>query len=374
MTRQVMSAGTASETDWTRREIEQQPDAWNDAIAAIERQRGTIDAWLAPLLDKPDLRIILTGAGSSSYIGRMLAPVLTRHLRQRVEAISTTSIVGAPEDYLVRDQPTLLISYGRSGNSPESVAAVDVADEVVADCYHLVFCCDPTSSLFRGSADSPRRLALAMPPATLDKSFAMTSSVTAMMVSTLAVFAPDRGMADAAIAMARDLLAAPRDDIDRIIGSGLTRVAFLGTGAMEAIADEAALKTLELSAGRTDCYSESTLGFRHGPKFLVDKRTLVVVMPHPDAYTRGYDLDLYDELVRDDAAGEIVRLDQVAGMPAVLTDAGWLAPVYLIWCQLLAYRNALAYGVFPDNPSPNGHLNRVVQGVTVRTYTRIAAA
>ncbi len=108
----------------TRREIAQQPDIWEQAIAAVDARRAELDAWLAPLRAKPDLRIILTGAGSSAYIGETLAPALAAHLNRPVEAISTTSLVGAPEGLLLANRPTLLISYGRSGGSPESLAII----------------------------------------------------------------------------------------------------------------------------------------------------------------------------------------------------------------------------------------------------------
>lgn len=352
----------------TQREIRQQPDIWADAIARVDAVRDDVSAWLAPILAQPDLRIILTGAGSSAYIGEALAPVLTEGLQRAVAPISTTSLVGAPAGHLLANRPTLLISYARSGNSPESLAAVELADQIVGRCDHLILCCNEDSELVRGSAGLPNRRTLLMPPAALDQSFAMTSSFTSMLVSTLHLFLPDHEQAKRGIAAARALLDDESQDIERILADGFDRLVFLGSGSMQGIATEAALKALELSAGASIAASESALGFRHGPKFLVDEGTVVVTMPSSDAYTRLYDLDLVAELERDGVAKHIVRLDQLPALEGTDIAPQWMGLVYLIWCQLLACRNAENMGINPDNPCPSGEVNRVVQGVILHPF------
>ena len=353
----------------TQREIHQQPDVWIAAMAGVDAVRADLNAWLAPILARPDLRIILTGAGSSAYIGEALAPVLTEGLQRTVTAISTTSLVGAPAGHLLADRPTLLVSYARSGNSPESLAAVELADHIVGQCYHLVLCCNPDSELVQASKGLPNRRTLLMPPAALDQSFAMTSSFTSMLVSTLHLFLPDHAQAMRTIDVARALLSGRHDDIDAIIGEGFDRLVFLGSGSLQGIATEAALKALELSAGASVAASESSLGFRHGPKFLVDEGTVVVTMPSGDPYTSRYDSDLIAELDRDGVARRVVRLDTLPAVVDLALAPQWLGLVYLIWCQLLACRNAEAMGINPDNPCPSGEVNRVVQGVTIHPFT-----
>lgn len=352
----------------TRREIAQQPDIWEAALANVEAQRSAIGAWLGPVLAQPDLRIILTGAGSSAYIGDALAPVLTERLQRTVAAISTTSLVGAPGGHLLADRPTLLVSYARSGNSPESLAAVELADRIVGNCHHLVLCCNGESELVRASTGKPLRRTLLMPPDALDQSFAMTSSFTSMLVTTLALFAPDRAAAKSVISATRALLEGGVEDIETIVGEGFERLVFLGSGPLQGIAREAALKALELSAGRSMTASESSLGFRHGPKFMIDEGTVVIVLPSSDPYTRRYDLDLVSELERDGIARRIVRLDRLPSTAGLAIAPQWLCLAYLVWCQLLACRNAEALGIDPDNPSPTGEVNRVVQGVSIHPY------
>ena len=65
----------------TVREIKQQPDVWRQAAENIHAQRDSLNAFLDPLLARPDLRIVLTGAGTSAFVGSVAAPVLSRMLR-----------------------------------------------------------------------------------------------------------------------------------------------------------------------------------------------------------------------------------------------------------------------------------------------------
>ena len=115
-------------------EIGQQPDVWREVAG---RDDEAVAGFLREVVARPDIRIVLTGAGSSAFLGEIAAPALRRHLQRRVEAIATTSIVASPHDFLERHTPTLLVSFGRSGNSPESLATTALADELVDDVWHL---------------------------------------------------------------------------------------------------------------------------------------------------------------------------------------------------------------------------------------------
>ena len=112
---------------WTEEEIRHQPRAWIRSLTNIDALRSALNNFLEPLLRKENLQIILTGAGTSAFIGDIIAPWLASHTGKNFSAVPTTDLVTNPMDYLNPAHPLLLISFGRSGNSPESVAAVELA-------------------------------------------------------------------------------------------------------------------------------------------------------------------------------------------------------------------------------------------------------
>jgi tagatose-6-phosphate ketose/aldose isomerase len=152
------------------------------------------------------------------------------------------------------------------------------------------------------------------------------------------------------------------------------RVIFLGANALKGLAREAALKLLELTDGRVAALADTPLGFRHGPKTIVNARTLVVLFVSGDAYARRYDLDLLGELRRDGVAARVVAL---AADPAALAAGDFLVPgsanatdlglcfAYVAFAQCLALLQSLSLGITPDNPNPSGTVNRVVRGVSI---------
>ncbi|EKE77529.1 SIS domain-containing protein [Gallaecimonas xiamenensis] len=343
---------------WTAKEIAQQPEIWAQlAVGQQSRQ------WLAAQLAEPGLRIILTGAGTSAYVGLSLAPYLSQRLGRLVEAISTTDLVANPDQYLLPQVPTLLVSYARSGNSPESVAAMALASQLCGQCRHLVISCNGEGELARLAGDLPGSHCLLMPPQTLDQSFAMTSSFSTMLLATLQLFGDQEGL-DWALAASRHILAEALPAIRELAERPFTRVAFLGAGVLKGIATEAALKMLELSAGRVDAHAETPLGFRHGPKSMVDADTLVVLLDSGQPHCQLYDQDLHDELARDGKALALLRSNRwlQGGLDP------WRALPSVLLAQLLAFHKSLALGISPDNPCPTGEVNRVVQGVRIHRF------
>ncbi|MFG1933407.1 SIS domain-containing protein [Mycobacterium sp. NPDC048908] len=353
-------------------EIGQQPDAWREVGGLSD---DDIAGFLREVLNRPNLRVILTGAGSSAFAGDIAAPALRRHLRLRVEAIPTTSIVANPTDYLERETPTLVVSFGRSGNSPESLATTALADELVTDVWHLVYTCDRRGELGRAHTGRVNSRVAYMPERTNDTGFAMTSSLTSMLLSCLMMLGPaDRPDAEA-LAGAAEFVAGLQPEIRGLAREKKQRIVYLGSGALEGLARESALKLLELTAGEVVTYFDSPLGFRHGPKSVLDSDTHVVVYVSTDPYTRRYDLDIIAEiraqLGRD--AVTVVSTQQIPashGSAIVIPgldglDDSQVALSYLVFAQYLALFTSLEYGKTPDNPFPSGEVSRVVRGVTI---------
>lgn len=365
----------------TAREIEQQPSSWARTLALVRERRAQLDAFLAPLLARPGLRIILTGAGSSAFIGACLAPTLSRRLGRAVLAIATTDLLSGPREYLAPDVPTLLVSFGRSGASPESLAVVELGERLLAECHQLIFTCNQQGTLYRRCQGRARSLALLLPPETHDQGFAMTSSFTSMMLAALLAFGDGDAAAEAqSLARldkgAHEVLTRHHDTLRSLAEVEYSRVVYLGSNALTAIAREAALKLLELTDGQVVASHESSLGFRHGPKTIVTGDTLLVLLLSNDPYTRRYDLDLLHELREDGRAGAVLALSaQEYGAGSLGRSLQWaglaeardweLAFPYVVCAQLYGFYRALRLGNKPDEPSVSGTVSRVVRGVTI---------
>lgn len=374
-----MSITTIVGSEATVREITQQPDVWLEASTGIAARREEIDAFLAPLLARPELRIVLTGAGTSAFIGEIAAPALTRTLRRRIDAVATTDIVSNPQESFAEDVPLLLVSFARSGNSPESVAATELADQSLAEVHHLVITCDETGELYRRHHDRASSLTVLMPLRSNDEGFAMTSSFSSMLLSVLLILGgADDAAVQALAAGATTILDQREVDIRALANEGCERVVYIGSGPLTGLARESALKLLELTAGRIVTYYDSALGFRHGPKAVVDDSTLVVVYLSSDPYTRRYDLDIVTELRATLSPERVIAIssepvdgatvyDWVLPELAGLDDAQ-LAIGYVLVAQLLGLSYSLQLGATPDNPFPSGTVNRVVQGVRIHGF------
>ena len=370
---------------WTAREIAQQPGVWRAVHSRIDAQRGELDAWLQPTLEMPGLHVLLCGAGTSAYIGDTAAAWLRKNYRAstgcRFTSVGTTELVADPLQYLAQDVPTLMISFARSGDSPESLACVRLANQLLTHCRHLIVTCNPDGALARFAEADDDALCLTMPPETNDRSFAMTSSFTAMLVSCVATFTPDQTQLESAAKCAERLLDRGANDIRALARRDFTRLVVLGAGCLTGTAAEAALKCLELTAGRVVAVHCTPLAFRHGPKIVIDASTVLVLMRSNDGYTGQYDRDLLFELRNEGHCTAIVELSPTSvsdsiGMhvvPDELDDV-WASLVYVVYCQMLAFHKAMALGVEADNPCTTGEVNRVVNGVTIYPFGEAPAS
>ena len=372
----------AARVIWTAREISQQPVVWAKIDAAMGGAASATQAFLAPLLARRDLRIVLTGAGTSAFVGECLAAPMRRTTQLRVDAVATTDLVGSPASYLDRGVPTLLVSFARSGNSPESLAAVSLAEQYVEDCHHLIVTCNAGGELYGKGQRLRNAHLLLLPEETNDRGFAMTSSFTGMMLATsLAFVLLGKDRPQTLAHLAAGVLETRMPYITDLARTGFERVVYLGGQEFKGLAREAALKMLELSDGKVVALAETPLGFRHGPKTIVNGKTLVVMFVSNDPYARQYEMDLLRELRSDAIAGRVVALsanDTTAGQEGQSPQEDWIAiPAppqtsnlglcfpYVVFAQSLAFLQSLTLGLRPDTPNARGVVNRVVQGVTI---------
>lgn len=369
----------------TAKEICQQPKIWRDLLQLLSQRQPQIETFLTPLLADPNLVIILTGAGSSAFGGVALAPWLREQTKRNVYAYGTTEIVADPLQYLSAHKKTLIVSFARSGNSPESVATVKLADQIVSDCYHLFLTCNPNCALTdyaHQKNNAQRILQLVLPEGTHDLGFAMTSSISSMILSTLLLLggidthqAYDAVMKIATIC--EHQLLNWQTITKQLAKKNHERVIYVGSSCFTGTAQEAALKILELTAGKIATRFDSILGLRHGPKFMINEKSLVVCFFSNDAYIHQYDIDLFNELEHDHIATDVLALSgqqsthkQILSVDCHLSDC-WLIFPYLVFAQMLAFEKSLSFGLTPDNPCPTGEVNRVVKGVTIYPFHQI---
>lgn len=203
-----------------------------------------------------------------------------------------------------------------------------------------------------------------------------------MLLTALLVFDPSEEetkekRVEELIRLSEQVLASDQA-VKEVVDLDFERVIYLGAGSFFGLAHEAQLKILELTAGKIATMYESPVGFRHGPKSLINEDTLVLVFGSIDPYTRQYDLDLVREVAGDRIARQVVLLTDQASeidhVREVLVEASensldiYRAFPYILYGQLISLLTSLKVNNRPDTPSPTGTVNRVVQGVIIHPF------
>ncbi|MGX7149554.1 SIS domain-containing protein [Enterococcus ureasiticus] len=372
----------------TTQEIKQQPILWQEAFDNYKDQRQKIEQFIAAIIEAEKgkkIRVIFTGAGTSAYVGDSITPYLNHKGNQAdfiFESVATTNIVSNPYDYLQKEVPTILVSFARSGNSPESVATVKLAKQLVENLYQLTITCAKDGQLAQEAAGDASNLLLLMPEKSNDLGFAMTGSFTCMLLSALLIFDTSSMEEKAlfvqnAIQMGEDVITR-EPEIEALLEGSVDRIAYLGSGSLAGLTREAQLKVLELTAGKIATIFDSSVGFRHGPKSFINEKTLVFVFVTNDPYTRKYDLDIAEEIKADNIATRIVTLDvdskeNFSGQRFTYSKGTELPEAYLVlpyvlFAQTIAIHSSLNVDNTPDTPSATGTVNRVVKGVKIYEY------
>ncbi|WP_298579119.1 SIS domain-containing protein [uncultured Olegusella sp.] len=371
----------------TTQEIVQQPELWEDTLSIYDNNIEAITKFVVrakALGGDRHTHVIFTGAGTSAYAGDTLVPYLRRQGDNDAfifQALPTTDIVSAPRDFLRPEDPTVLVSFARSGNSPESLAAVERAGQVVDNILYLNITCAPDGKLAMQFAERSDGLTLLIPRAN-DRGFAMTGSYSCMTLLAALIFDTSSyedktAWVAQAAKMGRELIER-EDEICSWLEDDFTRITYLGSGALGAMTREAQLKILELTAGKIATSFDTSMGYRHGPKSFVNEKTLVFAFVSSEPYTRQYDLDILNEIGGDGIAKHTVAIQQqsTANYAGESFDfAGdrplpelYLVLPYILFAQTVALNTSIKVGNTPDTPSPTGTVNRVVKGVSIHPF------
>lgn len=365
---------------FTAKEISFQPELWKIILSLVETHQNEIKSFLSEAIANSK-KIILTGAGTSAYIGLSLKGSFQRHLGMITESISTTDLVTHPKDYFSKDEGLLMVSFARSGNSPESVAATHLADNHCHKCFHLIITCDEHGELAKYEPKT-KKLILLLPPESNDKSLAMTGSysgmlLTGLLISNINNLTTSKNQVSVLYKYGNLILEKYVAPLQMIAQKSFIRGIFLGSGPILGTATESNLKLQELTDGDVICKSESYMGFRHGPKAVIDETSLVCYLISNEKYVQEYEFDLIKDMKRgrkpmvEIAVCEEISIAKKFDLLIKLSDDGkkleeeFLTVCFILPAQILAFFKSLALGYKPDNPSISGSISRVVEGVKI---------
>ena len=370
----------------TPREIAQQPEVWMKTVELLAGESARIHPFLRKcgVTGRRQSTVVLTGAGTSEFIGNAIAGALRRALLRDVQSVPTTHLVTHMPSSLIPGHRYTIVSFARSGNSPESLATYRFAKTLAPEAHHIVITCNKDGALAQAARRDASALCLVLPEETNDRSLAMTSSFSSMALAGIGLaFADDadgfRNLARRTGEAANRVMAAYGDAIAVFAARPFTRACYLGSNTLCGTMQECHLKMQEMTEGRVACRFDSFLGVRHGPQVFVNREAVVIAALSTDRLVRRYELDLLRELkAKKQGCGTLVICDraipeirEVADVVVELfTDA---EPVHddfrvmtdVVAGQMLAVFKSMNLGLAPDNPSPGGTINRVVQGVTI---------
>jgi tagatose-6-phosphate ketose/aldose isomerase len=228
-----------------------------------------------------------------------------------------------------------------------------------------------------------RALALVLDESVNDRGLAMTSSFTNMLLAGQCVANLDRLTEFGEVVgqlseLGSRFLPSAADTAAAVTRLGCSRAWFVGSGTLRAVADESALKVMELSAGRVAAMSESALGLRHGPMSSVDGNTVFAAFLSSEARRRGYELDLLREIDRKrlGRVRVVVTANEIADVAALADHCLSLGcgpgfsdedrpALDVMLGQLMGLFASMNCGLKPDQPSPNGAITRVVSPITL---------
>lgn len=366
---------------FTESEIFRQPELWKKVWRNFQEKKESLLNYLKNKIDNKDVSIILTGAGTSAYIGDVLLGSFNKYLSNPVSAIATTDLITHPDYYFNSEKEYLLISFARSGNSPESSQVILLAESFSQKVSHLIITCNGKSELIN-TVSNKDHFTFLMPPEADDKGLAMTSSFTTMLLTGLLIskikLSEDIEEQIKLLSEYGDkLLKNYSEELHRVAELDFRRAVFLGSGMTKGVARESHLKLQELTDGKVICKYDSFMGFRHGPKAVIDESTLLVYLFSNNEHVNLYEKDLVKaissgrkNLFTIGVMENDISISEV-DLKIVLSDNGqkiqedFLPIVEVLPAQLLGFYKSLYLGLNPDSPSASGMIHRVVQGVKI---------
>lgn len=343
---------------YTWQEIQSQPRVWRATLGEFETRKTALQEFLGQVDFE---QILVVGCGSTYYLAQAAAAILTHGTGIPSRGLPSSELWLFPS--MVNTDRALLLAVSRSGRTTETLRALESFQKTKAGLVVAVTCY-PESPLAQ-QADF-----VLVAREGQEDSIAQTRSFTSMLLSIQALTAALAGNDGMLERLHRlpDLLeglVSRLGDLPQRLGADqeMERFFFLGGGPLYGLANEAMLKTKEMSLSCAEAFH--SLEFRHGPMSMVNDRTLVVGLLSDTALVE--EIRVLKELralgartlalAEDGAVFFDWRADHIVELQSGLNE--WeRGPLYLPVVQRLAYHRAVAKGLDPDRPK---NLEAVVQ-------------
>ena len=327
-------------------DIKGQASAWKAALRVVDERVEEVRG----LVRRSDARMLFASCGSPYFLGLATATLWREKLGMEVAVAPSSEVMLFPHATLSGDGNPFLVIATRSGETTETVRALETFSARFPGRAFAIGC-RPGSTL-EGMADVPITI-----PEAYDDVIPQTRSFGSMYLAsqyTAARLAGEEKLTSSLESLPDilpDLLHRWESEVRLLAEEDWDSAVFLGGGPLYGIATEASLKLIEMSLTKATSYH--TLEVRHGPRSVVDERTLVVSLgSHRGA--RHEDQVLAElsrgsrvlKLAPDGDGNRIGNTSEIGVRPEVPEHA--LGMLYLPLLQLLAYHRAVHRGVNPD--------------------------
>ena len=339
---------------FTYQEIMSQGEVWAATLNSVKAQFPQIADFAGRTrpVSRPGPQALFTGCGSTYYLSLSAAHLWSRLVGMPSRALPASEIWLFPE-YTLPRQPTLLVTVSRSGETTETVKALDVFLQRLSG-EALAVTCYPESTLARQA----NRLLVAQ--AAQEQSIAQTRSFSSMFLLILAAACRAGERMDIL-----DQMSSLPKVFERLVAAyhplakGLAenpkyeRIIYLGSGVNYGLACEAMLKMKEMSLAPAEAFH--FMEFRHGPKSVVTPGTLIVGLVsetarEQEALVLAEMRDLGATTLAIAELGAGISADYLVQLRSGLDDLANRILVLPV-LQLMAYYRALSRGLDPDRPT-----------------------
>jgi len=331
---------------FTLDEILSQPVTWRESLELLQKTK---------IQNLPNVmkynRVVFTGCGSTYYLSIWASRLLQELGHKNVISLPGSELWYSQETWLAGQPRTLLVAVSRSGETTETIYAVDeFLKNGYGDCVAIT--CYPNSQLAKRVEHT------LLTPSGQERSVAQTRSFTNMMLSVLALLMREvpAGLPSLYEKAAQEMITRNRETAFTIgRDPAIERFFFLGDGRLFGLANEVMLKMKEMSLSYSEAYH--FLEFRHGPMSMVNEVSLVTGLINSKVF--AYEAPVMKDMKKLNAQILVVEEDQKGGfgqIPDYAFNLGneiplyWLDPFYLPLLQLVAFEHALSKGLNPDKP------------------------